>query len=76
MTESDLHSRLIVRNSASHPPTARLHSGAVCKEMGERLSLELGPQSNELPPHLLAFMEQLAKVDAPEDDAGGAATAD
>jgi len=48
----------------------------VCKEMGERLSLELGPQSNELPPHLLAFMEQLAKVDAPEDDAGGAATAD
>ena len=55
---------------------SRIHSGAVCKEMGERLSLELGPQSNELPPRLLAFMEQLAKVDAPEDDAGGAATAD
>jgi hypothetical protein len=54
----------------------RIHSGAVCKEMGERLSVELGPQSNELPPRLVAFMEQLAKVDPPEDDAAEQPTAD
>jgi hypothetical protein len=54
----------------------RIHSGAVCKEIGERLSLELGPQSNELPPRLLSFMGQLAKVDAPEDDAAEQPTAD
>jgi hypothetical protein len=44
----------------------RIHSGAVCKEIGERLSVELGPQSNELPPRLLALMEQLAKVEPRE----------
>jgi hypothetical protein len=40
----------------------RVHSGAVCEEIGERLSTALGPQSNELPLHLVARMEQLAKV--------------
>jgi len=27
----------------------RIHSSAICKEMGERLAARLGPQSNELP---------------------------
>ena len=40
----------------------RVHTGAICKEMGERLSIALGPQSIELPPRLLALIEQLAKV--------------
>jgi hypothetical protein len=31
------------------------------KEIGERLSLALGPQSSELSPALLALIEQLAK---------------
>ena len=44
----------------------RIHSGAVCQEIGERLSVELGPQSNELPPRLLALTEQLAKVEPRE----------
>jgi hypothetical protein len=39
----------------------RIQSGAVCKEIGERLSVALGPQSNELPPRLLTLMKQLAK---------------
>jgi hypothetical protein len=41
------------------------HSGAVCKEMGERLSFALGPPSIELPPALLALMHQLADEDIP-----------
>ena len=45
----------------------RIHSGAVCKEIGERLSVALGPQSNELPPCLLALMEQLAKAEPQEE---------
>jgi predicted kinase len=45
----------------------RIHSGAICEEIGERLSARLGPQSNELPARLLALMEQLAKVD-PRDE--------
>jgi hypothetical protein len=45
----------------------RIHSGAVCKEMGDRLSVALGPQSIELPPRLLALIEQLAKVETHED---------
>jgi hypothetical protein len=40
----------------------RVHTSAICKEMGERLSIALGPQSIELPPRLLALIEQLAKV--------------
>jgi hypothetical protein len=38
-----------------------IHSEAVCKEMGERLSLVLGPQSIELPPRLVSLIKQLAK---------------
>ena len=45
----------------------RIHNGAVCKEIGERLSVILGQQSNELPARLLALMEQLAKVE-PRDE--------
>jgi hypothetical protein len=41
----------------------RVHSGAVSKEMGERLSAALGPQSVELPPHLLSLMKQLLRVE-------------
>jgi hypothetical protein len=37
------------------------HTGAVCKEMGERLSIALGPQSIELQPRLLSLMKQLAE---------------
>jgi hypothetical protein len=43
----------------------RIHSGAVCKAIGEGLSVGLDPQSNE-PPRLLALMEQLAKVEPRE----------
>jgi hypothetical protein len=39
----------------------RVHSGAVCKEMGERLSAALGPQSIELQPRLLSLMKQLVE---------------
>jgi hypothetical protein len=39
----------------------RVHSGAVCKEMGERLSVALGPQSIELQPRLLSLMKQLVE---------------
>jgi len=38
-----------------------VHCGAVCQEMGERLSAALGRQSGELPPALLALIDQLAK---------------
>jgi hypothetical protein len=44
----------------------RIHSGAICKAIGEGLSAGLGPQSNELPPRLLALTEQLAKVEPRE----------
>jgi hypothetical protein len=40
----------------------RVHSGAVCKEMGERLSVALGPQSIELQPCLLSLMKQLEQA--------------
>jgi hypothetical protein len=39
----------------------RVHTGAICKEMGERLSIALGPQSIELQPRLLSLMKQLAE---------------
>jgi hypothetical protein len=45
----------------------RIHSGAVCKEIGERLSAALGPRSNELPPRLLALVKQIAE-DEPHDE--------
>jgi hypothetical protein len=47
-----------------HPVRVHLshrHCGAVCKEMGERLSSALGTQFNELPPALLALMGRLAR---------------
>lgn len=40
----------------------RVHTGAVCKEMGERLSVALGPQSIELQPCLLSLMKQLEQA--------------
>jgi hypothetical protein len=44
----------------------RVHSGAVCEEIGERLSAALGPQSIELSPRLLALIKELGKVDPRE----------
>jgi hypothetical protein len=44
----------------------RIHSGAVCEEIGEKLSGALGPQSGELSPRLLALIKELAKVDPRE----------
>ena len=46
---------------------SRIHSGAVCQAIGERLSAALGQESNELPPSLLALMDQLTslKLDVP-----------
>ena len=41
----------------------RIHSGAICNEIGERLSAALGPQSNELPARLLALIDELVKVE-------------
>jgi hypothetical protein len=41
----------------------RIHNGAVCKEIGERLSIALGPQSIELNPRLLSLMKQLSEQD-------------
>jgi hypothetical protein len=40
----------------------RIHSGAICNEIGERLAAALGPQSNELPARLVALIDELAKV--------------
>ncbi len=39
----------------------RTHSGAICDEIGERLSAALGPQSNELPARLLALIDELVE---------------
>src|ERR1700747_309759 len=39
----------------------RIHNGAVCKEIGERLSIALGPQSIELQPRLGSLMKQLSE---------------
>ena len=50
-----------------HVHLSDVHCGAVCQEMGERLSLALGPQSSDLPPALLGLIEQLAK----EENANG-----
>lgn len=41
----------------------RIHGAAVCEEIGERLAAALGPQSKELPAHLLAMIGQLAKLE-------------
>ena len=37
----------------------RIHSGAICQAIAERLSAVLGSQFNELPPNLLELMGQL-----------------
>jgi len=39
-----------------------VHCGAVCQEMGERLSAALDRQSGELPPALLALTTNLQKT--------------
>jgi hypothetical protein len=39
----------------------RIHNGAVCREIGERLSIALGPQSIELQPRLGSLMKQLSE---------------
>ena len=39
------------------------HSSAVCREIGERLAMDLGPPSQDLPPRLLALLERLAKLE-------------
>jgi hypothetical protein len=41
----------------------RVHSDAICKEIGERLSVALGPQRIELPPRLLTLMDNLRRLD-------------
>jgi hypothetical protein len=41
----------------------RIHNGAICEEIGERLSIALGPQSIELNPRLLSLMKQLSEQD-------------
>jgi hypothetical protein len=43
-----------------------VHSDAICKELGERLSEALGPQ-NELPPRLLALMDSLKRLSGMKD---------
>jgi hypothetical protein len=45
----------------AHLHLSRRHCDAVCKEIGERLSLALGPLSSELSPALLALIDELAK---------------
>ena len=39
----------------------RVHHDAICKEVGERLSIALGPQSIELQPRLLLLLKQLSQ---------------
>ena len=45
-----------------------IHADAVCREIGERLSRALGPQSNEMPARLLALIERLAQRETPPED--------
>jgi hypothetical protein len=47
----------------------RVHGGAVCDEIGERLCQALDRQSNALSPRLLALTEQLAKAERRKDPA-------
>lgn len=44
----------------------RIHSGAICNEIGERLAAALGPQSNELPARLVALIDELVRVEPRE----------
>ena len=41
----------------------RVHADAICEEIGERLSVALGPQRHELPPRLLELMDNLRRLD-------------
>jgi hypothetical protein len=41
----------------------RVHSSALCEEIGERLSLALSSQSIELPARLLTLIEELATIE-------------
>jgi hypothetical protein len=41
----------------------RVHSDAICEEIGERLSVALGPQPHELPPRLIELMDNLRRSD-------------
>jgi hypothetical protein len=41
----------------------RAHSGAICKEIGDRLRISL-TTGEDLPPALRSLMEQLAKTEA------------
>ena len=41
----------------------RIHNDAICEEIGERLSVALGPQRHELPPRMLALMDNLRRLD-------------
>jgi hypothetical protein len=42
----------------------RVHSGAICKEIGDRLRISLAGEGDHLPPALRLLMEQLAKTEA------------
>jgi|SoimicMinimDraft_17_1059745.scaffolds.fasta_scaffold1018218_1 hypothetical protein len=44
----------------------RVHSSALCEEIGERLSYVLGSQSIELPARLLTLIEELATIELRE----------
>jgi hypothetical protein len=46
----------------------RIHSSAVCEEIGERLFAALGSPSGELTPPLLALIKGLAKEDNLRDE--------
>jgi hypothetical protein len=50
-----------------HVHLSNRHCVAVCKEMGERLSSALGPESIELPSAMLALLDELAEVDSQVD---------
>jgi hypothetical protein len=39
------------------------HVDAICEEIGERLSVALGPQRHELPPRLFELMDNLRRLD-------------
>ena len=45
----------------------RIHCNAVREEIGERLAVALGPQSDVLPARLLDLMDRLAKVERSRD---------
>jgi hypothetical protein len=43
-----------------------VHSGAVCREIGEVLSAKLGSRSDELPARLIDLIQQLTKAEPPQ----------